>query len=108
MSEFSPDEPRTTGHPEVDSVLASLDRLDDLSVAEHVTVFESAHERLRGVLADAGKSVAAMVDAMDAERPPLRLALGSGAYASIRKALSGRLAALEAQKDIALAVDADA
>jgi hypothetical protein len=44
-----------TGNPVVDSVLESLERLDDAPVSEHVTVFESAHERLRGALADAGK-----------------------------------------------------
>lgn len=33
-----------------------------------------------GRLADAGKSVAAMIHAMDADRPPLRLTLGSNAY----------------------------
>lgn len=43
-----------TGNPIVDSVLESLDRLDQVPVAEHVAVFEAAHERLRGALADAG------------------------------------------------------
>lgn len=61
-----------------------------------------------GVLADAGKSVAAMIDAMEAERPPLRLTLGSGAFNSISKALSARLEALEAQQDVAVAADVDA
>lgn len=58
-----------------------------------------------GVLADAEKSVAAMIEAMDAAHPPLRLSLGSGTYGSISKALSARLQALEAQKDVALAAD---
>lgn len=43
-----------TGHPEVDGVLASLDSLAERPVAEHVAVFEAAHERLRGALASAG------------------------------------------------------
>lgn len=43
-----------TGHPEVDEVLASLDGLEERPVGEHVAVFESAHDRLRGALADAG------------------------------------------------------
>lgn len=38
----------------VDSVLESLDRLDGVPVSEHVAVFESAHDRLRAALADAG------------------------------------------------------
>lgn len=44
----------STGHPAVDEVLASLARLDDRPAADHVEVFESAHERLRAALADAG------------------------------------------------------
>lgn len=60
------------------------------------------------VLGDAGKSVAAMIDAMDAERPALRLALGSTAYRSISAALADRLGALEAQKGVAFTADADA
>jgi hypothetical protein len=44
----------STGHPEVDAVLASLADLDGRPVAEHVSVFEDAHDRLRSALADAG------------------------------------------------------
>jgi len=44
-----------TGHPQVDAVIDSMDTLDELPVAEHVTVFESAHDALRGALADAGQ-----------------------------------------------------
>lgn len=40
----------TTGVAEVDAVLASLDGLDDTPVADHVAVFEQAHERLRRAL----------------------------------------------------------
>jgi NAD(P)-dependent dehydrogenase (short-subunit alcohol dehydrogenase family) len=54
---------------------------------------------------DVGKSVTAMLDAMDAERPALRLALGSTAYNSISAALAARLQALEAQRDVALSAD---
>lgn len=61
-----------------------------------------------GALADAAKAVGAMIDAMDADAPPLRLALGSTAYVSISKALSGRLEAIKAQRDIAIVADADA
>jgi hypothetical protein len=43
-----------TGNPVVDSVLDSLRELDQLPVSEHVAVFEAAHDRLRGALADAG------------------------------------------------------
>jgi NAD(P)-dependent dehydrogenase (short-subunit alcohol dehydrogenase family) len=60
-----------------------------------------------GILADAEKSVNAMIEAMDADAPPLRLALGSTAYDSISKALSTRLEAIKTQRGIATAVDAD-
>ena len=59
-----------------------------------------------GVLADAAKAVDVMIDAMDADAPPLRLALGSTAFHSISKALSGRLDAIKAQREIAVAADA--
>jgi hypothetical protein len=44
------DPDNATGQPEVDAVLASLDGLADRPVAEHVAVFEQAHERLRRAL----------------------------------------------------------
>ena len=43
-----------TGNATVDAVLDSLERLDGAPVSDHVAVFEAAHERLRGALADAG------------------------------------------------------
>ncbi|HEV7435240.1 MAG TPA: SDR family oxidoreductase [Pseudorhizobium sp.] len=53
-----------------------------------------------------------MVDAIlqsAAKTPaPIRLALGKTTYASVKAALTARLAELEAQKDIALAMDDDA
>ena len=44
-----------TGNAEVDAVVESLTALDGLPVAEHVTVFEQAHESLRRTLAGAGQ-----------------------------------------------------
>jgi hypothetical protein len=44
-----------TGNADVDAVVGSLTALDDLPVAEHVTVFEQAHESLRRTLAGAGQ-----------------------------------------------------
>ena len=52
--ETGPDSVEPTGHPVVDDVVASLAGLEDRPVSEHVEVFESAHDRLRGALADAG------------------------------------------------------
>ena len=46
--------PEPTGHPTVDQVTASLQALEGLPVDQHVAVFESAHDRLREVLASGG------------------------------------------------------
>lgn len=54
---------------------------------------------------DAARTVDAMIAAADAERPALRLALGSTAFQAISSALSGRLDALLAQRDVALSAD---
>ena len=54
---------------------------------------------------DAGLSVDAMIEAGNAEHPPLRLALGSTAYKNIEAALVRRLDAIRAQKDIAFRAD---
>jgi NAD(P)-dependent dehydrogenase (short-subunit alcohol dehydrogenase family) len=54
---------------------------------------------------DAARTVDAIIAAARSDAPPLRLALGSTAYASISQALSARLTALEAQKQIADSAD---
>ncbi len=56
---------------------------------------------------DAKRTAAAMIAAADEEKPALRLALGSTAYSSISRALSQRMAAIEAQRDIAFSADRD-
>lgn len=60
------------------------------------------------ILGDAGKVVEAMIASADGSPAPRRLTLGSQAYASVRVALLDRLAALEAQRDVALSTDMDA
>jgi NAD(P)-dependent dehydrogenase (short-subunit alcohol dehydrogenase family) len=60
------------------------------------------------VRGDPDKMAQAMIDSLAQKPAPRRLALGAGAYASIRAALVERLAALDAQKAIALAADFDA
>jgi hypothetical protein len=52
--------------------------------------------------------VQAMIDSVDRKPAPARLALGSDTYALVRTALTGRIAALDAQKDIALSTDVSA
>ncbi|MGN7714086.1 SDR family oxidoreductase [Agrobacterium radiobacter] len=54
---------------------------------------------------DAARTVAAIISAAESEKPPLRLALGSTAYSSISQALSTRLYALEAQREVADSAD---
>ncbi len=56
---------------------------------------------------DAGKTAQAMIDAADVSPAARRLTLGSQAYANMRLALTARLAALEAQREVALSVDAE-
>ncbi|MGG5214572.1 MULTISPECIES: SDR family oxidoreductase [Rahnella] len=54
---------------------------------------------------DALNTVRAMIVAADEVNPPLRLALGSTAYASVSQALTERLRVLEAQKDVTFSAD---
>jgi NAD(P)-dependent dehydrogenase (short-subunit alcohol dehydrogenase family) len=56
---------------------------------------------------DPQKVAQAMIDSVERTPAPKRLALGSDAYQLIHAALSERLAALEAQRDIAFATDLD-
>lgn len=57
-SHASSEQPEPAGHPAVDEVIASLGALDGLLVDQHVAVFESAHDRLRAVLASGGAPTA--------------------------------------------------
>ncbi|UHD45808.1 SDR family oxidoreductase [Aureimonas altamirensis] len=54
---------------------------------------------------DATRTATAMIAAADSASPPLRLALGSTAYGSISQGLAQRLAAIEAQRDVAYSAD---
>ena len=54
---------------------------------------------------DAGRTAQAMIDAADQAIPSRRLTLGSQAYANVRARLSERLAALEAQREVAFSAD---
>jgi hypothetical protein len=57
---------------------------------------------------DDGNMVDAMIACADRDPAPRRLTLGSDAYAWVRAALVDRLAALDAQKQIAFVTDRDA
>jgi hypothetical protein len=54
---------------------------------------------------DADRTVAAMIEAGDTSQPTARVTLGGTAYISIEKALTARLDALRAQRDVAFAAD---
>jgi NAD(P)-dependent dehydrogenase (short-subunit alcohol dehydrogenase family) len=56
---------------------------------------------------DPQKMAKVIIQRVDADNGPLRLALGSDAYADIKAALTSRLAELEAQKKLAYSTDAD-
>ncbi|NYT79701.1 SDR family oxidoreductase [Alcaligenaceae bacterium] len=97
-------EPGPTGTNFVDG----LDRAPIMARYEDTPAGEVRRGVASGAFAikgDAARTVDAMIATADMQHPPLRLALGSTAYASISQALSQRLSLLENQKDIALAAD---
>ena len=59
------------------------------------------------VKGDVGKTAQAMIDAAGISPAPRRLILGSQAYTNVHAALTGRLAALEAQQEVARSADAE-
>jgi NAD(P)-dependent dehydrogenase (short-subunit alcohol dehydrogenase family) len=79
-----------------------LPAYDATPAADVRRAVDMGHFVVRG---DAEKTVDAMIAAADAKAPPLRLALGGTAYESISNALRRRLAAIEAQRDLAYSVD---
>ena len=56
---------------------------------------------------DPQKTVQAIIDSVEINPAPRRLALGRDAYTDMRSALAARLEALDAQKDVALSTEAD-
>lgn len=54
---------------------------------------------------DAGRTAGAIIAAADNAKPPLRLPLGSTAYENLTRELAGRLAEIQAQKNIAFSAD---
>lgn len=97
-------EPGPTGT----NFVAGLDRAQTMACYENTPAGEVRRGVASGAFAikgDAARTVEAMIATSDMVRPPLRLALGSTAYASISQALTQRLSLLERQKDIALSAD---
>lgn len=56
-------------------------------------------------IGDPAKMAARMIASVEQDPAPLRLVLGSDAYATMHRQLSARLAALEAQKEMASSTD---
>jgi NAD(P)-dependent dehydrogenase (short-subunit alcohol dehydrogenase family) len=56
-------------------------------------------------IGDPSKMVKIMIDSVDQNPAPKRLVLGSDSFKAMQKALSDRLAAVEAQKDLAFSTD---
>jgi hypothetical protein len=56
---------------------------------------------------DPAKIAGAILEAARAQPAPARLVLGSDVYALVRAAMSERLAAVEAQREVELSTDAD-
>lgn len=87
---------------------AGLDHAEPMDCYETTPAGEVCRAIASGDFAikgDALKTVRAMIAAADEVNPPLRLALGSTAYASVSQALTERLRVLEAQKDVTFSAD---
>lgn len=87
-----------------------LDRAQPLACYEDTPAGEVRRALASGtfeIKGDAIKTVDAMIEAADAEKPPFRLALGSSAYTSISQELTERLRVLEEQKEVTLSADRD-
>jgi NAD(P)-dependent dehydrogenase (short-subunit alcohol dehydrogenase family) len=68
-------------------------------------VHQIVQDRSRLPIGDPGKMVELMIASVDQSPAPKRLVLGSDAYTAIQKALTERLASVEAQKSVALSTD---
>lgn len=84
--------------------------------APELDAYTSSPARLRTKSLESGgyvppgdpfKMMQAVIDSVDLVEAPGRLVLGSDAYHGIRAVLTQRLAALEAQKEVAFSTDAD-
>src|SRR5690606_36230339 len=97
-------EPGPTGT----NFVKGLDRAQPMTCYEDTPAGEVRRAVASGTFAirgDAARTVDAMIAAADAVHPPLRLALGSTAYASISEALTNRRNLLETQKEVAFSAD---
>ena len=84
-------------------------KLGPKTAAYDISPVSSVRNMLEAAVAvppnDPTKIAAAIINSVDQNPAPKRLALGSDSYGAMHKALSERLAALEAQKDLAHTTD---
>jgi NAD(P)-dependent dehydrogenase (short-subunit alcohol dehydrogenase family) len=85
-------------------VVGSCARCDRHSPNQAIKRGDTPMEAIPGGRA---RVVGAMIDVAEVDNPPRRLLLGSDAYTLVHGALVDRLAAFEAQQDVAYSTDAD-
>ena len=85
------------------SVLAP--KLDAYDASPAARIRAVLTERTAQSIGDAAKMGTIMIDSVDQEPAPLRLVLGSDAYTAIVGALTARLAAVQAQREVAFSTD---
>jgi NAD(P)-dependent dehydrogenase (short-subunit alcohol dehydrogenase family) len=83
---------------------APMAAYEDTPAGEVRRAIASGAFAIRG---DAGRTAQAMINVAAINPAPRRLTLGSQAYDNVRAALTGRLAALEAQREVALSADVE-
>ena len=83
-------------------------KLDAYDASPARAVHRIIEERTSVPPGDPAKMARIIIDSADQESAPRRLALGSDAYGAMHRQLSERLAALEAQKALALSTDGPA
>ncbi|UCJ17121.1 SDR family oxidoreductase [Pseudomonas sp. MM211] len=94
--------------PTATNFAQGLDRTEIMACYEQTPAGDVRRALASGdfvIKGDALRTVDAMIMAADLPSPPLRLALGSTAYASISRGLQERLDELESTRDVALSAD---
>jgi NAD(P)-dependent dehydrogenase (short-subunit alcohol dehydrogenase family) len=79
-----------------------MDAYDDTPAAMTRRILQDTSRLPQG---DPAKMARVMIDSVEQDPAPKRIALGSDAYAIMHRALTERLTALEAQKDLAFSTD---
>jgi NAD(P)-dependent dehydrogenase (short-subunit alcohol dehydrogenase family) len=97
-----------TGFGRALTVADALEAYAGTPVGQMRGYIESAGDLTGRALGDPGKIAQAIIDSVDVSPAPLRLPLGSDAYAQMHGAISRRLAQLEAARHTALSTDVDA